>query len=96
MTPPRPRSQRYGTLPTPPAYTPRPALPSGITAPENRAPVTANAVRAAYGEHKSTAHAGQLGRTCRVCRRYLAGIAVAVEADERRATAATATRADPT
>ena len=45
----------------------------------NRAPIGPDAVRAGYWAHKSSEHGGAMSSTCRACRRYLRGIALAAE-----------------
>lgn len=51
-------------------------------APERRAPISADAIRAAYGAHQGHEHGGRRGLGCRTCRRYLEAL-VEARARER-------------
>lgn len=46
-----------------------------VVPPAPRRPVSADAIRAAFGAHKSHEHRGLVGYGCRTCRRYVVGIA---------------------
>jgi hypothetical protein len=48
-------------------------------APDHRAPIGPNAVRAAYRAHRDTTHHGVVSTTCPACRSYLTGISRAAE-----------------
>ncbi len=56
---------------------PRAARGARELVPPPRAPIGENALRAAYGAHKSDRHGDQPGRGCRTCRRYLAALIAA-------------------
>jgi hypothetical protein len=50
--------------------------PLVVPAPAPR-PVSADALRAAFGAHKTDQHRGSVGYGCRTCRGYVLGIATA-------------------